>query len=540
MRSILALCFHPAFTPPKSGGEERLFFVLTGLSNYNDVTLVSFTHPRKDNIIETVHHAEHFKEIRIPKTKISSFLHYFVGKCSSINECSAVITSIESRFNQDFKKCVKRELQNADLLYFASPFLSTLPRHFLNGKKIVYDAYNNEFELMTKVFSNSLLGKFFLRYVYALEGKLTEQSDLIFVVSEEDKNSLVRLYHADPEKIYLASNGIPVAAYDSVFFHRTAQKNPPVCLFIGSYHPPNIEAVSQILKFSSQLPDIVFLIAGNVAQFFIGQAGLTEPCGSEAFPFFKNPEKDITFLDGFYQTEYWDTIPVVWVQPESKIRVSEHIESISMKVFSPHVQMIRVTGTSVHEILPLVSGWNFFTFLLPAHQEMTLSLTCEKELLDPVRVLGVAIQSIDCVKNGTSLHIDLNEVHPRVSRFITSGNVYLLGQISDDEKKELLKISDIAINPMLSGSGTNIKVLAYLSAGVPTITTPVGARGLDLIHQEHAIICDIGDFPEKIRELLSDDHLADTLKKTGRNLVEKRYEWDLIVQEMAEKMLRLT
>jgi glycosyltransferase involved in cell wall biosynthesis len=93
---------------------------------------------------------------------------------------------------------------------------------------------------------------------------------------------------------------------------------------------------------------------------------------------------------------------------------------------------------------------------------------------------------------------------------------------------------------MLSGSGTNIKVLAYLSAGVPTITTPVGARGLDLINQEHAIICDIADFPEKIRELLSDDHLADTLKKTGRNLVEKRYEWDLIVQDMAEKLLRLT
>ncbi len=99
MRTILALSFHPAFTPPKSGGEERLFYVLTGLSKYFDVTLVSFTHPNKDNTMETVTHADHFKEIRIPKTKISSGLHHFVGKYSSINECSAVITSIESRFN---------------------------------------------------------------------------------------------------------------------------------------------------------------------------------------------------------------------------------------------------------------------------------------------------------------------------------------------------------------------------------------------------------------------------------------------------------
>ncbi|MDD1700440.1 MAG: glycosyltransferase [Methanoregula sp.] len=537
MRAILALSFHPAFTPPKSGGEERLFYVLRGLSRYYDVTLVSFTHKNKDNTMETVIHAEHFKEIRIPKTIISSALHHFVGKYSSINECSAVITSIESRFNPNFKKCVKQELLKTDIIFCASPFLYTVPHRFLKGKKIVYDAYNNEYELMKHVFSNSAIGKFFLRYVYNIEKKLTKQCDMIFVVSDEDKNSLIENYHVITEKFYLAPNGIPVAAYNSVFFNRQGCKNPPICLFIGSYHPPNIEAVTQILTISAQLPEIIFLIAGNVSQYFTNQEGLTNQNLSQELPIFGNI-KNIRLIAGFYPLEFWDTTPIVWVKPESKIELSENIESISIKLFSPHLQTIEVTGISTHEIFPLVTGWNILTIPFSTHQETTLSFTCEKELRDSGRVLGVAIQQIEYSKNGESLLFDLHDSQNRISTFINSENVYLLGQISDEEKKEILKISDIAINPMLSGSGTNIKVLGYLSAGIPTITTPMGARGLDLIDHNHALICEIADFPQKIHDLLSDDRLADSLKKNGHNLVEKRYDWEFIVHDMSEKIER--
>jgi glycosyltransferase involved in cell wall biosynthesis len=390
---------------------------------------------------------------------------------------------------------------------------------------------------MKSVFSNSAIGNFFLRYVYHIEKKLTNQSDLIFVVSDEDKNSLIETYHGNPEIFFVASNGIPVASYNSVIFNRSACKNPPLCLFIGSYHPPNIEAVTQILKISERLPEIVFLIAGNVSLYFTNQEGLTRHCISSEPPILGNL-KDIRFVDGFYQLEFWDTIPVFWVKPESKIAVSGNIESISIKLFSPHIQTIEVSGKSIHEIFVLVSGWNILTIPFVPPQETILSFTCEKELRDPGRILGIAIQRIEYSKDGKSLLFDLNDSQNRMSTFINSKNVYLLGQVSDEEKKEILKISDIAINPMLSGSGTNIKVLGYLSAGIPTITTPTGARGLDLIDQKHALICEIEDFPRKIHDLLSDDHLAESLKKNGRNLVEQRYDWDSIVHDMAEKIAR--
>ena len=81
MRAILALSFHPAFTPPKSGGEERLFYILDGLSKYYDVTLISFTHPNKGNIIETVNS---FLTVQGNKNTENN---YFVGSslfCQSI------------------------------------------------------------------------------------------------------------------------------------------------------------------------------------------------------------------------------------------------------------------------------------------------------------------------------------------------------------------------------------------------------------------------------------------------------------------------
>ena len=165
-----------------------------------------------------------------------------------------------------------------------------------------------------------------------------------------------------------------------------------------------------------------------------------------------------------------------------------------------------------------------------------LTLTCEKELSEKGRVLGVAFKQIEYANDEGTFIFDLTGSGNRISRFITSKKVYLLGQVSEKEKDRIYKISDIALNPMQSGSGTNIKVLGYLSAGIPVITSRTGARGLDLIDHEHALICDIADFPSKIRDLLLDDQLAGKLKKNGRNLVEERYDWESIVKDMSGKI----
>ncbi len=115
-------------------------------------------------------------------------------------------------------------------------------------------------------------------------------------------------------------------------------------------------------------------------------------------------------------------------------------------------------------------------------------------------------------------------------------NILAFGTVDEEEKFEIYKLSDIAINPMFSGSGTNLKMLDYMSAGIPVITTPIGARGLDVESYKHAIICSPDEFPNKIVELSDDKALRDSLKKNGRGLVEEKFSWRKIALNLSKKL----
>jgi glycosyltransferase involved in cell wall biosynthesis len=103
-------------------------------------------------------------------------------------------------------------------------------------------------------------------------------------------------------------------------------------------------------------------------------------------------------------------------------------------------------------------------------------------------------------------------------------NIKLMGIVNEEDKRGLLTASDVALNPVAEGSGTNIKVFDYLAAGLPLVTTSVGARGIDFTDKLNTIIADIGEFPEAIETLLKDAGLRDKLSKGARSLAE-RYDW---------------
>lgn len=117
-----------------------------------------------------------------------------------------------------------------------------------------------------------------------------------------------------------------------------------------------------------------------------------------------------------------------------------------------------------------------------------------------------------------------------VSRNLKSDdNLIFTGPVKD--VISYLKASDIAINPILSGSGTNLKMLEYLASGLPTITTEIGNRGLNLKHKKEVIITEIDQFPEYINQLATDKELYENLSYNGREKVEKEYDWKIISQK---------
>jgi len=97
-----------------------------------------------------------------------------------------------------------------------------------------------------------------------------------------------------------------------------------------------------------------------------------------------------------------------------------------------------------------------------------------------------------------------------------------------------------AVVPLLAGSGTRLKILEAMAAGVPAVSTPIGAEGLDIAEGENILIVP-GDVPgsqEKwvaaIEKLVPQDELWVKLAAAGRALVESRYGWDVIGKNVFE------
>jgi len=106
-------------------------------------------------------------------------------------------------------------------------------------------------------------------------------------------------------------------------------------------------------------------------------------------------------------------------------------------------------------------------------------------------------------------------------------NVQVTTMIPEAQKRQLLEAADIAINPMFSGSGTNIKMFEFMAAGLPVVTTLVGARGCDGLNPAMAIAA-ADTFASTIRDVLADRLRASSMGAAGRRLVCERYSWERI------------
>lgn len=105
-------------------------------------------------------------------------------------------------------------------------------------------------------------------------------------------------------------------------------------------------------------------------------------------------------------------------------------------------------------------------------------------------------------------------------------NVLTLGLVPDLVKTSLLATVDVALAPLLSGSGTNLKVVEYLAAGIPVVSTDVGLRGLDPAVLPVSGVA-IEDFPAAIRDTLADP-AAVQRAAAAAPAVRARYDWNAI------------
>jgi glycosyltransferase involved in cell wall biosynthesis len=87
----------------------------------------------------------------------------------------------------------------------------------------------------------------------------------------------------------------------------------------------------------------------------------------------------------------------------------------------------------------------------------------------------------------------------------------------------------ICIVPLLSGSGTRLKVLEAMSLGVPIVSTEKGAEGISYTNSKDILIANKSEeFVERIQTLLENVKLRIEIASNARKLIEAKYDWSHI------------
>ncbi|MCB0990806.1 MAG: glycosyltransferase [Acidimicrobiales bacterium] len=118
-------------------------------------------------------------------------------------------------------------------------------------------------------------------------------------------------------------------------------------------------------------------------------------------------------------------------------------------------------------------------------------------------------------------------------------NVLQIGLVGDATKRVLLSSADLGVNPMATGSGTNLKLVEYLASGLQTVTTATGARGLP--DSELFTTSDLPGFAAAIEAAIATDHdAAASIDRAvrARAMIEEQFAWRVLGERLADAVQR--
>jgi glycosyltransferase involved in cell wall biosynthesis len=159
--------------------------------------------------------------------------------------------------------------------------------------------------------------------------------------------------------------------------------------------------------------------------------------------------------------------------------------------------------------------------------------------------------------NASAARTLVEDILPRVRQRVPEATVRLVGREPSSDLLELgrrpgvevfgnvldmrphLEDAHVLAVPLESGGGSRLKILEAFAAGLPVVSTPVGAEGLEVCSGEHLLIAPVADLADAIVRVLRDANLADRLVVRARTLVTSRYDWAEIGRVACDAVLSL-
>lgn len=125
---------------------------------------------------------------------------------------------------------------------------------------------------------------------------------------------------------------------------------------------------------------------------------------------------------------------------------------------------------------------------------------------------------------------NMEKLGPCAEQFRVTGHV-------PDTRKYLDK-ARVSVAPVLFGAGMNGKVGEALAAGIPVVTTALGALGYQLENEVHCLLAETAEeFAVQIQRLYEDDELWSRLSRNGLELMEKTLSMGVVAPAFREEFL---
>ena len=259
MKRVLVFSFFPAFVPPSSGGELRLFHMYRELSKTVDIVLLSSSHHGRAE--ERIRHGAQFLERRIPKCDWFISEWQRLSSAASGGDLSAVCVASSGRYATPLHSAYLEEYSRADVIIHESPF--TAPYDLFLGwdrKPRVYNSYNCETALFKQLHPDSRSAPIHA-VVETCERQLLVHADLVTYCAEADLEQFRTLGGGALNQVLELPNGLlPSAGCTREYATPVA----PRAVFIGSGHLPNVEAARFIAEhLALEVPTCEFDIIGD-------------------------------------------------------------------------------------------------------------------------------------------------------------------------------------------------------------------------------------------------------------------------------------
>ena len=177
----------------------------------------------------------------------------------------------------------------------------------------------------------------------------------------------------------------------------------------------------------------------------------------------------------------------------------------------------------------------------------------EKDFSEPTLIF---CGSLDYAPNKNGLLWFYEMIWPKLKMAVKGITLTVIGRNGHDNAYAPLKIdpqinfvgevldvtpyyhkNNIAIVPLLEGSGTRLKILEAMSFGLPVVSTSIGAEGINYTLNKNIIIANtLEEFDRGIKLVTSNKDLSKTISKKAHQLINNKYQWSVIVEKMYESI----